>query len=130
MSVQLYRVILPVTDIKAAAAFYGAIFGDPGHRVSRGRHYFGAPGQGAILACYDPTADGDPVGEGWRFHSHQYFYFSVPDLAATLIAARQAGAKDITPIEKMPWGETAFYAVDPFDNRICFVAAGTEFTGL
>ena len=41
----------------------------------------------------------------------------------------RGGAKDITAIEKMPWGETMFYALDPFDNPISFVQAGTEFTG-
>ena len=30
----------------------------------------------------------------------------------------------------MPWGETMFYAFDPFGNPISFVKAGTEFTGL
>jgi len=30
----------------------------------------------------------------------------------------------------MPWGETMFYALDPFGNPISFVKAGTEFTGL
>ncbi len=29
----------------------------------------------------------------------------------------------------MPWGETMFYALDPFANPISFVKAGTEFTG-
>jgi hypothetical protein len=29
----------------------------------------------------------------------------------------------------MPWGETMFYALDPFGNPISFVEAGTEFTG-
>jgi catechol 2,3-dioxygenase-like lactoylglutathione lyase family enzyme len=67
----LYRVILPVTDIEAAARFYGALLGEPGQRVSSGRHYFKGDG-GAILACYDPLADGDARGEGWRHHESQY----------------------------------------------------------
>jgi hypothetical protein len=29
----------------------------------------------------------------------------------------------------MPWGETLFYAADPFGNPISFVEAGTEFEG-
>jgi uncharacterized glyoxalase superfamily protein PhnB len=41
-----------------------------------------------------------------------------------------AGAKDVTEIRSMPWGETMFYAQDPFGNPISFVRAGTEFTGL
>ncbi len=77
MPARLYRVILPVADIEEAARFYGAVLGEPGKRVSRGRHYFGAGESGAILACYDPKADGDEVGAGWRQHELQYVYFSV-----------------------------------------------------
>ena len=124
----LYRVILPVTDIDAAARFYGAILEEPGERVSGGRHYFRGEG-GAILACYSPTADGDAVGDGWRFHSHQYIYLSVEDLEAAHARVVAAGGKDVTKIRSMPWGETMFYALDPFDNPISFVKTGTEFTG-
>jgi predicted enzyme related to lactoylglutathione lyase len=35
---KLYRVILPVNDIEAAAQFYGDVFQAPGKRVSPGRH--------------------------------------------------------------------------------------------
>ena len=129
MAAHLYRVIVPVTDIEAAARFYAALLGDAGERVSSGRHYFSAGGAGAILACYDPAADGDKMEDGWRHHSNQYVYFSVPDLEATRAAAARAGATEITKIAKMPWGETLFYAKDPFANPICFVAAGTEFKG-
>ena len=27
------------------------------------------------------------------------------------------------------WGETSFYGIDPWGNKLCFIAAGTEFTG-
>src|SRR5689334_20803352 len=127
---RLYRAILPVTDIEAAATFYAAVLGETGQRVSGGRHYFGDGKSGAILACYDPTADGDILGEGWRHHPLQYLYFSVEDLEGTRAACERAGATEITPIEPMPWGETMFYALDPFGNPISFVQAGTEFTGL
>jgi predicted enzyme related to lactoylglutathione lyase len=129
MSARLYRVILPVGDIKEAARFYGAILGEAGQRVSRGRHYFGTGESGAILACYDPIADGDPAEQGWRHHSNQYVYFSVDDLEATRAACVEAGARGITEIAAMPWGETMFYALDPFGNPISFVKVGTEFTG-
>lgn len=126
---KLYRVILPVSDIAAAAAFYAAVLGEPGKRVSGGRHYFGGADGGAILACYEPGADGDDVGDGWRQHPLQYVYFSVDDLEAARDACVSSGASDITGIRAMPWGETMFYALDPFGNPISFVKAGTEFTG-
>jgi len=128
MGPRLYRVIQPVTDIALAAQFYAAVLEAPGRRVSDGRHYFGGDGE-AILACYDPAADGDPVGDGWRHHPSQYLYFSVEDLEAARRRCEAAGATNITEIASMPWGETMFYALDPFGNPISFVMAGTEFTG-
>jgi predicted enzyme related to lactoylglutathione lyase len=128
MTPRLYRVILPVSDIAQAARFYGLMLDDPGERVSPGRHYFNCGG--TILACYDPAADGDPVGEGWRFHENQYVYFAVADLEATLERAREAGCQRIDDsIAEMPWGERLFYANDPFGNPICFVDERTLFTG-
>lgn len=127
MNVNLYRVILPVTDIDAAATFYARLFEQPGERVSPGRHYFDCGG--TVLACYDPAADGDDPGEGWRKHENQYLYFSVQDVKAVRSRALELGARDVTPVESMPWGETLFYAADPFGNPVSFVQHGTEFTG-
>lgn len=107
---RLFRVILPVPDIEAAAAFYGAWLGMPGRRVSPGRHYFDCGG--TILACFDPRADGDAFDAG---PNPDHVYFAVDDLEAT---------------RARPWGERSFYARDPFDNPICFVDAHTIFTGL
>jgi len=66
MAVKLYRIILPVSDIDEAAVFYTKLFEAEGERVSPGRHYF-VFGK-TVLACYDPVADGDDVGDGWRLH--------------------------------------------------------------
>jgi len=51
----LFRVILPVSDIEAAASFYARLLEMLGIRVSSGRHYFDYGG--TILACYDPLAE-------------------------------------------------------------------------
>ena len=123
----LYRVILPVADIERAAAFYGAVFGTPGQRVSPGRHYFSCGG--TILACYDPVADCDGEQDGWRFHPLQYLYFAVSDLEAVLARVQTAGGTIDEGIEMMPWGERMFYARDPFGSRISFVDERTLFTG-
>ena len=127
MNARLYRVILPVADIDAAAAFYSQILCDPGERVSPGRHYFNCGG--TILACYDPPADGDQLGDGWQHHPSQYIYFSVTDIEEAHHRAAAAGGTELTDIESMPWGERLFYLQDPFGNPISFVAAGTEFLG-
>jgi len=124
---KLYRVIQPVDDIARGERFYAAIAGSPGERVSPGRHYFDLGG--TILAVYDPVADGDERGDGWRHHSHQFIYISVGDLEAAVRRALDAGAQALGEIETMPWGERLFYAHDPFGNPICLVDERTVFTG-
>ncbi|HVD24911.1 MAG TPA: VOC family protein [Gaiellaceae bacterium] len=120
---RLFRVILPVSEIEAAASFYADVLGMPGDRVSPGRHYFSCGS--TILACYDAIADGDPEPVG---PNPQHIYFSVDDLEAAYERVRRRSGRDITPIESRPWGERSFYANDPFGNPICFVDSKTLFT--
>jgi catechol 2,3-dioxygenase-like lactoylglutathione lyase family enzyme len=123
----LYRIILPVRDIERATAFYSAVLGMPGHRVSPGRHYFRCGG--TILACYDPVADGDGGQDDWHFHPFQYLYFSVGNLEAVLERFQKAGGTVDNGIETKAWGERLFYGRDPFGSRIGFVDERTVFTG-
>ena len=131
---RLYRVLVPVADIEAGQQFYERVLDAKGQRVSPGRHYFDC--EGTILACFDPSADGDgyeakPLPEP--------IYLAVPDLEATYAACQDAGATfpDEAPpmvgpmgeIAERPWGETSFYASDPFGNPLCFVDRDTVFTG-
>jgi predicted enzyme related to lactoylglutathione lyase len=124
---ELFRVIQPVRDIERAAAFYAAVLGQTGQRVSPGRHYFRCGG--TILACYDPIADGDDLGAGWSHHENQYLYFAVQDLDGALAAVRRAGGAVTAEIADMPWGERIFYAADPDGAPIAFVDERTTFTG-
>ena len=126
MQPKLYRIIFPVEDIEKAAEFYSNVLNQKGMRVSPGRHYFNIGG--TILACYDPKADGDEQGN-WKFHENQYIYISVTDLEAVRNNMKKLHCKSLGKIEKMPWGETLFYANDPFGNPICFVDNKTVFTG-
>jgi predicted enzyme related to lactoylglutathione lyase len=124
-SVRLFRVILPVSSIEDAAVFYSAVFEQPGTRVSPGRHYFGCGG--AILACLDPRADGD----AWDARPNpDHIYFAVDDLDEYYrrVSDRTNGSI-LRPIETQPWGERSFYCMDPFGNKLCFVAESTMFTG-
>ena len=127
MSATLYRVIHPVKDIEIATQFFSTVLESDGDRVSPGRHYFECGG--TILACYDPAADGDESGDGWRHHPNQYVYFAVNDLDATCKLIAEAGGEVTADIETMPWGERIFYAKDPFGNPISFVDQSTLFTG-
>ncbi|MCZ6779261.1 MAG: VOC family protein [Acidobacteria bacterium] len=124
---KLYRVILPVKGIESAVRFYSQVFEQAGERVSPGRHYFECGG--VVLACYDPVADGDDLASGWVHHSNQYVYFAVSDLPATLKQVEAAGGEIVSTIERMPWGETLFYARDPSGNPISFADERTTFTG-
>ncbi len=123
MAVRLFRVILPVGDLDQAAAFYAAILGWPGERVSGGRHYFDCGG--TILACVDPRS------EQLELRSNiEHVYFSVDDIEETFRRATTAGCSWLgASIDTHPWGERSFYARDPSGNPICFVQSGTEFTG-
>jgi predicted enzyme related to lactoylglutathione lyase len=123
-STRLFRVILPVSSIENAAAFYQAVLEQPGVRVSPGRHYFGCAG--VILACFDPRADGDP----WDATPNpDHVYLAVPDLDACYERVAAAPGSVIRePIRTQPWGERSFYSTDPFGNKLCFVDDRTLFT--
>lgn len=127
ITARLYRIILPVHDINASVKFYSFVFEAAGERVSPGRHYFNCGG--TVLAVYSPEADGDDAGLGWSYHENQYLYFSVSDLPAYQDRIETAGGQILTHIEKMPWGEELFYALDPEKTRLSFVDAKTIFTG-
>ncbi|MGH2609439.1 MAG: VOC family protein [Tepidiformaceae bacterium] len=57
------------------------------------------------------------------------------DLEAALERVKAAGPSGLDVpgqdrgIASRPWGERSFYCQDPAGNPICFVDAGTEFTG-
>jgi uncharacterized glyoxalase superfamily protein PhnB len=122
---RLYRVILPVSSINAAASFYEQLLALPGKRVSTGRHYFDCGG--TILACFDPRADGDDFDAR---PNPDHIYFAVENLEAVFDRAKRAGCRELDDaIRKMPWGERMFYAIDPFGNPIAFVDERTVFTG-
>lgn len=130
---RLYRVIVPAADIESAAHFYATLFGNPGARVSPGRHYFECGG--VTLAVYSPTADGDERVPRPNF---DHLYFAVDDLEAlhlrserwgTLSREVGDGGLPMGQIETRPWGERSFYLRDLFGNPLCFVDSRTLFTG-
>lgn len=130
----VFRVIVPVEDVEAGAAFYSALFKQAGERVSPGRHYFNAGG--VILACYDARADGD---DDVPHTLDAPIYISTSNLEETHACAQTSGASfvqtDVPSVGVLgaicvrPWGERSFYAIDPFGNHLCFVDAATRFEG-
>lgn len=125
MKANLYRVILPVSNIDQAATFYSNLLQQPGIRVSSGRHYFNL--EGVILACFDPQADGDDFEAR---PNPDYIYIAVDELEALYHRAKLAGCQELdAEIKLQPWGERCFYAKDPFGNPLCFVDENTLFLG-
>jgi len=51
------------------------------------------------------------------------------DLDSAHQRATEARARELTTIERRPWGERSFYCVDPDGNRLCFVDDATLFLG-
>jgi uncharacterized glyoxalase superfamily protein PhnB len=56
-------------------------------------------------------------------------YFATEELDRVHERALAAGARQVSPIEKRPWGERSFYCLDPDGNRLCFVDETTLFLG-
>ncbi|MDA0196304.1 MAG: VOC family protein [Bacteroidetes bacterium] len=121
---KLFRVIIPVSDVNKAAKFYSSIFGVPGKRVSKGRHYFNM--SGVTFACYDPVADGDGEGIG---PNPDHVYISVEEFDDLYNKVKSAQASYVSEIIDQSWGERIFYFNDPFGNKLGIVKKGTEFTG-
>ncbi len=132
-TMRLYRVIMPVGDLEPAVHFYSTLLGEPGARVSAGRHYFSCGD--VTLALYSPRADGDARDPRPNF---DHVYFAVEDLDEVYRRAERLGGLSteigdarlpMGSIATRPWGERSFYLQDPFGNPLCCVDSGTLFTG-
>jgi catechol 2,3-dioxygenase-like lactoylglutathione lyase family enzyme len=128
---RIFRVILHVADIDAAADFYHRLLATTGLRVSPGRHYI--PCGPVLLALFDPSKEeGHPPRP-----SPDNLYFATDGLdgvfhrAATLncLSKEEVHGAPAGQITLRPWGERSFYALDPWGNQLCFVDETTLFTG-
>lgn len=126
-SLRIFRVVLQVSDLEAAARFYGALLGAKGRLVGGGRLYFDCGGVLLSLQATGrkPRANGDEL------------YFAVPRLATFHARAKKLGCLSSADVHgapagamvERPWGERSFYAQDPDGNGLCFVDERTLFTG-
>lgn len=113
---------MPVPDLEQGVSFYQQLLGQQGEAVSSDRHYFDC--DGLILAVLLPEA------EGRDFRANpEWTYLAFEDVEFALATARRLGAVVQSEIETHPWGERSAYMLDPFGNPLCFVQAGSEFTG-
>src|SRR5829696_1581492 len=121
----LYRVVLPVSDIERATAFYSSLLGRPGTRVAVGQHSFDC--EGTVLTVHHVRADIGPRGDG-RSHPH-HIYIAVDNLEHLHGHAFYVPGGVVEPtIETHESGERCFEVRDPFGNLLCFVDRATVFT--
>jgi predicted enzyme related to lactoylglutathione lyase len=126
---KIFRITIEVDDIERGVAFYARLLDTPGKRHPGSRHYFDCGG--VILAVQDVSRAGLPPQANAKS-----LYFAVDDLEP--VHARAAALGALAPykvhdapggeILTRPWQERSFYAVDPWQNDLCFVQEGTLYT--
>ena len=125
----LFRLNVEVGDLEAASRFYAKLFGSEGRKQAGSRCYFAC---GPVtLVVLDVSASGPP------HPAAKALYFTVKDLDAVFARAKalkclsseDVHGADGGAIVVRPWGERSFYAVDPWENPLCFVEAGTVYPG-
>ena len=103
--------------------FYERVLGLPVDDTVPSRLYFHC-GE-VILALIDWTVEGrrdlQPTPD--------YVYLATGELDSVYERAVEAGARIESGITTWPWGERAFYCLDPDGNRLCFVDDTTLFLG-
>ena len=117
---RVFRIAIPAADIDRSRAFYERVLGVAADDTVPTRVYFHCGD--VIVAVIDrrshpftPTPDN--------------LYFATGEVDAVHARAVDAGAAEITPVDRQPWGERSFYCLDPDGNRLCFVDETTLFLG-
>jgi predicted enzyme related to lactoylglutathione lyase len=125
----LFRINVEVGNLEEAAEFYGKLFGLVGRMQAGSRCYF---------TCGPVTLQVVDVSSVRTPHpAAKALYFVVNDLDAIFERARSLGClsrEDVHgssggKISVQPWGERSFYALDRWQNPLCFVEAGTIYPG-
>ena len=126
---RFFRLSVEVGDLDKAVAFYSRLLGTEGRNQAGSRSYFECGPVTLSVLDVSPDATPHPAAKA--------LYFTVNDLddaferaktleclSTELVHDAPAGA-----IAVRPWGERSFYAEDPWGNPLCFVEAGTVYTG-
>lgn len=120
---RVFRIAIPASQIGASRHFYEVVLGIEADDTVPNRLYFHCGD--VIVAVIDwevePLGPFQPTPEN--------LYFATDELDAVHARATAAGARQLSPIEKRPWGERSFYCTDPDGNRLCFVDEATLFLG-
>jgi catechol 2,3-dioxygenase-like lactoylglutathione lyase family enzyme len=120
------HVVLAVSDVDRAYAFYRGVFGWDSH--------LDWPGEYFELVVSDEDRLGLYRRDGWaasagaepaELNGHvspAYLYVRVDDLGGTIERLRAAGARPLSPRADRNWGDEAAYFADP-DGNVVAVAA-------
>jgi predicted enzyme related to lactoylglutathione lyase len=123
MAPNLFRAVLPASDMDASDRFWSTLLELPIDPIDPTRHYLHTAG--AILALVDPREHGQTA---WP--NPDYVYVRVPDLDAAHERARSLGARIAGDeedgskgggIARRAWGDRSFYTQDPFGNPVCLI---------
>jgi catechol 2,3-dioxygenase-like lactoylglutathione lyase family enzyme len=125
---RLGLVILAVSDLPRARAFYRAAFGWPQPVDVPVYAEFTLPA-GMRLGLYERRAFGANTGAapaetpaGALAPTELYLY--PPDLGAALERLAAAGARPLSPLARRAWGDDAAYFADPDGNVLVLARAG------
>lgn len=126
---QLFRINVEVGNLDEAKAFYEQLLGVEGRRQAGSRVYFTC---GSVtLQVVDVSTERTP------HPAAKALYFTVNDLDAAFtratalqcLSSESVHGADGGGIVVRPWGERSFYAIDRWQNPLCFVEAGTVYPG-
>lgn len=122
MKVNLYKVVLPVSDMDQAETFYLQLLGLSGRRISSEEYHFDCGD--VVLCCRHPDSEAEPSPVS---RSLKQVYLAVEDLDAVFEKAKTSGCSALDQeMRTQPWGDRSFVAQDPFGNTIVFVDEGTR----
>ena len=120
---RIFRIAIPASDIERSREFYETVLLLAADDTVPSRLYFHCGD--VILALIDWRVE----AQGPLRPTPDDLYLATEDLDAAYERAGLAGAREMSSIEKRPWGERSFYCLDPDRNRLCFVDDSTLFLG-
>ncbi len=116
------HVVLAVSDVDRAYAFYRHVFGWEHHLAWEGEYVELVVSETDRLGLYvrdgySETAGAEPV-ELDGHASTAYLYVRVDDLDELIGRLEEAGARPLSPRSERGWGDEAAYFADPDGNVI------------
>jgi len=123
------HVVLAVSDVGRAYAFYSGIFGWESHLEWPGEYTELVLSEDDRLGLYRrdgwaESAGAEPAELNGAV-SPAYLYVRVDDLDGTLERLQSAGARRLSPRRQRGWGDEAAYFADP-DGNVVAVAKRIE----